>query len=241
MAAYQRMETEEQHKVVAQKDLIHEREQEEQRTGTKRRGRKPKSPQSFLDPNALANITDPESRVMKTRHGFIQGYNEQAIVDTDSQIILAYDVTQQVNDKQQLLPMLDRCRQQYGELPRQLIADAGYFGEPNLTMAPSETELFVATTKDWKQRKKLREQGCPRGRIPDSASVKDRMERKLLTKRGRNIYNKRSQVECTFGQQTNRGLTNYLRRGLKKVKFESSLGATSHNILKMFRSGQSFT
>ena len=81
---------------------------------------------------------------------------------------------------------------------------------------PEMAELLIATTKDWKQRKMLREKGCPRGRIPKGLSPRDRMERKLLTKRGRALYKKRSVlVEPVFGQvKEGQGFRRFMRRGL---------------------------
>jgi hypothetical protein len=85
-------------------------------------------------------------------------------------------------------------------------ADAGYWSEANCAGAdPDGLELFVATTKDWKQRKAAREQPPPRGRIARRLSLRERIERKLLTKRGREVCKKRSQiVELVFGQVTHR-------------------------------------
>ena len=77
--------------------------------------------------------------------------------------------------------------------PKAGLADAGYWSEANIRACPwpEMPELLIATTKDWKHRKMLREKGCPRGRIPKGLSPRDRMERKLLTKRGRALYKKR--------------------------------------------------
>ena len=69
--------------------------------GKKKRGRKPKSPEDMKNKEAKANITDPASRVMKTRTGYVQGYNAQAVV-TEEQIILVADITQEENDVNQL-------------------------------------------------------------------------------------------------------------------------------------------
>ncbi len=72
------------------------------------RGRKPKSPDEVVNNDAKANVTDPESRIMKTRKGYVQGLNAQAVV-TNDQIIVAGDVTQEENDKKQLHPMLEQA------------------------------------------------------------------------------------------------------------------------------------
>jgi len=140
---------------------------------------------------AKANVTDPESRIMKTRSGYVQGYNAQAAV-TEDQIIIAAELTDEANDVQQLHPMLTAScdnLKDVGITQRMgnVLADAGYWSEANAKRRrgrPS-TELWIATSKDWKQRKRLRELPPPRGRIPNSMSARDLMERKLLTKRGR--------------------------------------------------------
>ena len=154
-----------------------------------------------------------------TRKGWVQGYNGQAAADVKSQVIVAQDVTSQENDVNQLAPMLTCCEAQAGRQPSQVVADAGYWSEANAQLGNGETELFVATTKDWKQRKELREKGVPRGRIPAKATAKDRMERKLLTKRGRSVYRQRgSTIEAVFGQMVTRGLTRFVLRGIEKVR-----------------------
>ncbi|GJQ57559.1 MAG: hypothetical protein D8M57_20165 [Candidatus Scalindua sp. AMX11] len=105
---------------------------------------------------------------------------------------------------------------------------------------PDELELFVATKKDWKQRKALREQKSQMGRIPEGLSKRERMERKLLTKRGRHMYSKRGQmVESVFGQiKDARRIKRFLRRGLDACSSEWKLICATHNLLKLFRSGK---
>jgi len=103
------------------------------------------------------------------------------------------------------------------------LADAGYWSEDNIVnLSPTDPEFLVATTKDWKQRKALREQGAPRGRIPKQLSARDRMERKLLTKRGKALYKLRSQmVEPVFGQiKAVRGCGTLMRRGFEAARNE---------------------
>ena len=125
--------------------------------------------------------------------------------------------------------------------PKAGLADAGYWSEANIRACswPEMPELLIATTKDWKQRKMLREKGCPRGRIPKGLSPRDRMERKLLTKRGRAVYKKRSVlVEPVFGQvKEGQGFRRFMRRGLGAAQSEWSLAGTTHNLLKLWRSG----
>lgn len=236
-------EAEQEHQ--AHQARLEQRRAEEEATGQKKRGRKPQAPSEEELAARKANVTDPESRIMKTASGYVQGYNAQAAV-TREQIIVAADVTQEANDVHQLHPMLKAVSQELedakvGERPGRALFDAGYWSEENVRRAPEEgPELLVATTKDWKQRKALRERGCPRGRIPEHLGLRERMERKLLTKRGRALYKLRSQiVEPVFGQiKEVRGMGRFLRRGLWAVRSEWRLMCATHNLLKLFRSGQ---
>jgi len=226
---------------------LEQREAEGMTTGKKRRGRKPgevlRRPESR---KAKANTTDPDSRIMKTRQGYVQGYNVQTVVSQD-QIIVAVGVTQDANDVQQLEPMLDtmgRTLEAAGivERPWVALADAGYWSEANATIDNEleSPELIIATTKDWKQRKLMRERGCPCGRIPLSLSPKERMERKLLTKRGQALYKLRSIVaEPVYGQiKEGQNFRRFMRRGFDAVTSEASLVATTHNLLKLWRNGE---
>jgi transposase len=232
-----RLAREEKEKVDAQEKKIEDRQQKERETGMKIRGRKPNSPESKVDDEKKANTTDPESRIMKTHSGFIQGYNGQAVVDCKSQVIVAQAITTDENDVHQLAPMLNEVRLTTGTLPRMGTMDTGYWSERGILEAPPGIELFIATRKDWKQRKALQELPSPRGRIPDSATLRDRMERKLLTKRGRKIYKMRGKtVEPVFGQiKDARRLDRFLLRGENKASMEWSLICTTHNILKLWK------
>lgn len=241
----ERLEREAEERRAAQEKKIEDRRAEEAATGRRKRGRKPKNPDEVETKRAKANVTDPESRIMKTRHGYVQGYNAQAAV-TEEQIIIAAEVTQEENDIHQLHPMIKKASETLEsagvkEKMGMALADAGYFSETNLADAPPEgPELFIATTKDWKQRKALAKQPPPRGRIPKNLSLKDRMERKLLTVRGRAMYKKRSQtVEPVFGQiKAARGCDRFLQRGLSTVSTEWKLICAAHNLLKLFGSGK---
>jgi len=236
--AYARLEEAERREKEKQEKKVEDRARQEQETGKKKRGRKPKDPQAVGDREKKANITDPDSRILKTRRGWAQGYNAQAVADCESQVIVAEDVTQEENDVKQLEPMLERCEEQAGQRPVEMLADAGYWSEDNARLEDERTELFIATTKDWKQRKAQREQGAPRGPIPKNASLKERMERKLLTERGKATYKRRgATIEPVFGQMVMRNLVRFWLRGVKKVKAEWSLWCTSHNILKLWRAG----
>jgi len=232
-----RLAREEKEKMDAQEKLIEERQRKEEETGMKIRGRKPNPPEAMVDDEKKANTTDPDSRIMKTRSSYIQGYNGQAVVDCDSQIIVAQAITTDENDVHQLAPMLNEVRRITGALPKMATMDAGYWSENGILEAPPGVELFIATKKDWKQRNALAELPAPRGRIPQSATARERMERKLLTKRGKKIYKLRGKtVEPVFGQvKDGRRRDRFLLRGEEKVSMEWSLICSTHNLLKLWK------
>ena len=160
---------------------------------------------------------------MKTRQGYVQGYNAQAVV-SEEQIIVAVGVTQEANDVQQLEPMLQTMAHTLEaagkeDRPKAGLADAGYWSEANIRACswPEMPELPIATTKDWKQRKMLREKGCPRGRIPKGLSPRDRDGAQASDKsEGRALYKKRGVlVEPVFGQvKEGQGFRRFMRRGV---------------------------
>ena len=239
---HERLAREKEEKVRVQVEMVEKRKEEEEAAGHKKRGRKPKEVAEVMQDEAKtkANVTEPESRIMKTRTGYIQGYNGQAAVDR-GQIILAADVTQEPNDVHQLHPMTEQTQQELKvagieEAIKSELVDAGYWSEANLAeSSPADPEFIIATTKDWKQRKAMREQGAPRGRIPKHLSPRDRMERKLLTKRGSSLYKLRCQmVEPVFGQIKSRVGDSFMRSGLKAVRSERRLICATHNLLKLF-------
>lgn len=218
---------------------VEERAKEEAETGKKVRGRKlkvvPKEPEN----DTKRNTTDPDSRIMKARQGFVQGFNAQLAVDSKNQIIIAYDVVQDENDQHQLISIYEKIKENLGRLPDALTLDAGYWCEEEIRKILELIDLYIATSKDWKQRKALREKPPPRGRIPKDMSLRDRMERKLLTKRGRRTYKMRGKtVEPVNGQiKDARGFRQFLLRGIEKVKGEFALIVTTGNILKLWRYG----
>jgi transposase len=186
------------------------------------------------DPKAQYNFTDPESRIMKGPDGFVQAYNGQVAVNED-QLIIGQAVTQETNDKKQLMPMITTIEQQAGDTPPQLLADAGYCSDANLTaIADTAIDAYISTRK---QKHGERPGPCPRGPLPKTATIVDRMSRKLHTKTGAAVYAARKAiVEPVIGQiKQARGFRQFLLRGLEKVQGEWSLVCTTHIILKLYR------
>lgn len=217
---------------------------EKRRKAGNLRGTKPLTSDEMVQrkmAKAKANLTDPDSRILKTPTGYLQGYKAHAMVDASSQIIVAYDVSRAANERNELVHMLNRCRELAGAYPKASVQDAGYWNQDEHQKATNEklpTELFTTTMKNATQRQVLKEQPPPRGRIPTDATIKQRMERKLRTLRGRRMYRLRSSTaEPVFGQFTMRSLLNFWLRGQTKVRAEWSLWSSTHNLLKLWRHG----
>ena len=185
------------------------------------------------------NFTDPDSNIMKTSNkGFDQCGNAQ-IVTSEEQVILAADVTNQTNDVRQVEPMVEQLQSNVeaaeldGEV-KAFIADAGYFSEANTdAVTNAGMDPFIAT-----QRLKHNEDiaACAKGRPPGTLTSKQRMARKLRTKKGRETYRKRKwMVEPVFGQiKACRGFRQFLLRSLNKMQGEWTLVCLTHNLLKAF-------
>jgi len=180
---------------------------------------------------AQRNFTDAESRIMKTNGGFEQGYNAQAVVDEEYQIIVAQGVSNQSPDAQHFIPMLDRVVENLGAPPKRASADTGYFSEANIQRGVARgIDLYVATG-----RMKHHAPTDTELADDDDLSVKTQMKIKLSTDEGKKIYSRRKViVEPVFGQIKNRGFRHFLLRGLEKARGEWSLIALSHNLLKLF-------
>jgi transposase len=185
---------------------------------------------------AQYNFTDPQSCIMRNADGaFIQGYNAQAVVDAAHQLIVATDVSAQPADACHLVPMVQAVKQTMGRRPRRLSADAGYFSEANVTaQSVRGIDLYIAVRKQ-KHHEVI--PPAPRGRIPQHASIRERMQRKLRTKLGHQIYSRRKAiVEPVLGHiKAARRFDRFRLRGLWKVQGEWTLVGLAHNICRLFR------
>lgn len=239
----QRIENEAEQQAEKKREQIRERKKEEEETGKKKRGRKPDPPDPTPDEDTRANPTDPESRIMKDRRGYLQAYNMQAVVSED-QLIIAARATNDENDRNQLKPMVEQTEESMrkadvdGEV-EVLVSDNGYWDEDDIKEVEQERDFdcLVATKKGSKMREEFEEEGYPRGRIPDDISFQELMTRRLLSKDGRAEYRKRGQtVEPVFGQIKERQRCDRLRlRGKQKADLEWKMMAMSHNLLKLWR------
>ncbi|MQA76699.1 MAG: transposase, partial [Solirubrobacterales bacterium] len=135
-------------------------------------------------PKAQRNFTDPESRIMRTSDGsFHQCYNGQAVVDEAAQIIIAMKLSNRAGDAPHLPDLLDEVEANLGAVPRLLLADAGYFSADNVEACAARSVDALLATGRFKHNEP--QPPAPRGPIPKDATVKQRMARKLRTKKGR--------------------------------------------------------
>ena len=191
------------------------------------------------DDKAQRNFTDPDSHIMPDPGGrdFQQSYNCQAVVDSGRQVIVAARATNLASDKQQAVAMMEEAVANLGMAPKEGSADAGYYSAKAVDgLQTLGVDPYIASDQT---RHGRAVPPAPRGRIPNNLSARDRMRRKLRTKRGRRRYALRMEtVEPVFGQiKQSRGFRQFLLRSLEKVKREWSLICTGHNLLKLFRWG----
>ena len=140
------------------------------------------------DDKAQRNFTDAESRIRPGPGGrdFLQAYNCQAVVDSAHQVIVAARATNQTSDKQQAAAMMQETIDNVGAVPREVSADAGYYSAKAVDeLSALGVDPFVAPEQTRHGRVVP---PAPRGRIPRHLSPRDRMRRKLQTRRGRQRY-----------------------------------------------------
>jgi transposase len=183
------------------------------------------------EPKAQRNFTDPESRIMKTKDGFIQGYNAQAAVDAASQVIVAHDLVTSGSDAGQLLPMVDAVEAMAGARPKEVSADAGYCSEANLAgLDERDLRGYIATG-----RQKHGTASATGNRAKRHGSRVAAMARRLKRGARRSRYRLRKQVvEPVFGQiKQARGFRQFLLRGRANVQAEWAILCAVHNLLKL--------
>jgi transposase len=196
-----------------------------------RRGRPPKSPPGTPADKAQRNFTAPDSRILKTKDGFIQGYNAQAAVDGAQQIIVAHGLSNG-NDQDQLSPLLDAIQSHTGRQPKEISADAGYCSEANLEVLEGRgIRGYVATGRQRHGQAAATGRGRQQG--PRVRAMRQRLGRGGFRSR----YRFRKQiVEPVFGQiKQARGFRQFLLRGLTAVRHEWALVCTAHNLAKLTR------
>jgi transposase len=218
-------------KAAAQEERRRRAEAEEKRIaeGRKKNGKTPKPPSAEPDGKAQRNFTDPESRLLLTKDGYIQGWNAQAAVDGTAQVIVAHGLTPSMSDHGQLVGLVDAVAANLGRRPNEVSADSGYLSEPNLAALDERGVVaYIATGRAKHPGEAKRKIGGP---------LTQAMRRKLKWAGWRSRYRLRKQiVEPVFGQiKQARGFRQFLLRGVEKVRAEWALICTAHNLVKLAR------
>jgi len=213
------------------------RQEREQEAGRRFGGREPQRP----DPetarpaeDAQRNLTDPDSRIMRdgATRSLQQSYNAQAAVDEQRQVIVAVDVTQQANDRAQLVPLVEQIVQTMGRRPAEVSADSDYFSSQQLA-SPWLAGVDVYVPPEPERRARAGPAARRWDRRPD---LTDAMRQKMRSAEGRRRYRKRQAiVEPVFGVIKQwRGFRQFSMRGLEKVQQEWKLVCAVHNLHKLF-------
>jgi len=187
-------------------------------------------------PKAQYNFTDPQSRLQRRDGTFLQGYNAQAAVDGEAQVIVAQGLTNLPVDTPHLQPLLEQTRATCGAMPDTSLGDSGYWSPENAQYGEtSGTNLLLATARV----RHGMPPDAPAGAEDEPTDARTRMRRKLSTPENRAHYSRRKAiVEPVFGQiKEVRGFRRFLLRGLKKVAGEWAMVTATHNLLKLFRHG----
>ena len=246
-AAMRRLEARAKAEAEAERQRRAEAEAARQRTGQKRRGKVPKPVEEAPADNAQSNFTDPELRIMQTNNkGWEYCGNAQISVDEACQIILACDVTDAANDKQQAEPVAQATLAtlaQAGIAPPQdesgaaqaipATLDKGYYSERAAqALEDLGFDPYIATGRQ-------RHHGSEAEVNAPPTTAKERMAAKVRTSAGKALYARRKViVEPVFGQiKEARGFRRFLLRGLEKIRGEWRLVCLGHNLLKLWRYG----
>jgi transposase len=215
----------------AREAMLERRAEHERRTGRRPAGRPPREQTKQAEKVRRVNVTDPDSRPVKTPRGFIQGYNAHAVVG-DRQIVIAADVTSGSSDAGQLAPLMAAARAELaaagGEDPAVVVADAGYWAGAQIS-ALEAGGIRVLVPPD----AHTRAAPNPRRR----GGLYAHMRQRLASDDGAALYKRRmTMIEPIFGQtNTNRRADRFQRRGLPAVRSEWRLITATHNLLKLWR------
>lgn len=234
--AKRQLDAEKEAELEAHREHLAARAEQEAQSGRKLAGRKPKAAPEQVDPQARANVTDPDSRSVRTARGFVQGYNAQAVAN-DKQIIIAAELTNNSSDGGQLEPMITAARRELQAVgiqtaPEVVLADAGYWHIEQISQTVAAgSQVLVPPDAE------------RRDTPPDHPGAKrheglTRFMRDVLDHpTGRALYKRRKTIiEPIFGDlKHNRGADRFHRRGLSACRSELRLLAATHNLLKLHR------
>ena len=215
------------------------REAKAEATGKKSGGKPPQPPVEGARPTDQINLTDEASRIMPVAGGgFEQCYNAQAVVTAGSLLVVAAQVVQAPNDKQQIAPMLERIDALPEDLgrPVTLLADNGYFSDANVMLcAAAQIDPMIALGRQ-SHYPSLSERFVEAPPAPDNPTPLEAMSHRLQTPAGKKLYALRKQTpEPVFGIiKSVMGFRQFLLRGLDNVQGEWSLVTMAWNMKRMF-------
>jgi hypothetical protein len=203
-----------------------EAEERRKAAGRKKPGKPAAPPSDEPDPKAQKNPrARPGSRIMKTKDGFIQGYNAQAAVDATAQVILAHGLDAKRSDHHQLAPIADAIEANLGKKPAQLSADAGHCSDANLAaLEEREIDGYIAPGR-------AKHAGEGEGGGARVAAMRE----KIKAGGHDSPYRLRKQLpEPVFGQiKQARRFRQFLLRCVERVAAEWGLVCLAHNVLKL--------
>jgi hypothetical protein len=190
-------------------------------------------------------VTDPQSRLLKTRNGWVQGYNCQIATSKD-QFIISVRATQDTNDIKQFIPAVEEVTDIARTLARRtgrgdlqvgtMLADAGYDSQDNLT-APGPDRLIADSKRHVIDHRAATDPVT--GDPPEHTSAREKMTHRLRTPDGHALYKRRAPLAETPNAwlKDRRGLRQFARRGLAAAQAELSLASAVTNLLKIATNG----
>ena len=216
---------------------IKKREDKEKLTGKKPRGKKPQPPKSKEpNPKEQINLTDEESRIMPiSGGGYMQAYNAQASVEHDSRLIVHQHITQNVNDKKEVLPTLQWFKDNPTLSPSAMLADAGYFSDDNVKQCTDEKIIPYISFGKEQHNQPLEDRFQEIQALQENATDVEKMKYRLQTKEGKELYAlRKSMIEPIFGVIKHvMGFRQFMLRGFEKSKGEWNLMCIAYNLKRL--------
>ena len=217
-------------------DKIEYRKEKEKLTGKKTKGRAPKPPVSTPNDKDQVNLTDDESRIMPVSGGgYMQAYNGQASVEHDSRLIIHQHLTQNSNDKQEVVPTFKWYTKHPNLKPKDFLADAGYFSETNIKLCEDENVTSYISFGKEHHNQPLETRFKEEETLPSNPTIIEKLKHRLQTKEGKQIYSTRkSTVEPVFGIIKHViGFRQFMLRGFQKAKGEWNLACIGYNLKRL--------